>query len=350
MVSFRTRSRRAHASAGSGDPSPHAADRAVRDDGDDNHGDDRGRHASSPKEIPPRGWRDILLRLKAEVKDDDVGLVAAGVAFYGLLGLFPGLAALVSVYGLVADPATIEDQLARLSALPQEARDLVGEQLATLSRQPAQALGWTFAAGLLLALWSASKGARALVSAMNIAYGEREQRGFVRLTAVVLAFTLGAVLMAALALGAVAVLPAALALLGLAGAGAWLTTAITWLVLLAATVLALSLVYRYGPSRADARWRWISGGSTLATVLWLLASAGFSLFVTNVGDYGKTYGPLAAVVVLLMWLWLSAFVVLLGAELDAEMERQTSRDTTTGPERPLGQRGAYVADTVGPVP
>jgi len=323
-------------------PVEHERDRS------DGEGAARGREASSPGEIPPRGWLDVVRRVKREVGADNVGLVAAGVAFYLLLAIFPGIAALVAVFALVADPATIAQQVEAFPSMPPEAEAIVTGQLAQVSAQPDAKLGVGFAIALLLALWSASKASTALMSAMNIVYDEEEQRGFLKFQLVALAFTLGAVLVGVLAIGAVAGVPAVLALVPLGPLARWVAAAVPWLVVAGVVLVLLGALYRYGPSRSRARWRWVSPGSGLTTVLWLIASAGFSIYVANFGNYNETYGSLGAVVVLLMWLWLSAYLVLLGAELNAEMEHQTRRDTTRGAEKPMGERGAYVADTVGP--
>jgi membrane protein len=317
-------------------------------DAHEGEGAARGREASSPGEIPPRGWLDVVRRVKREVGADNVGLVAAGVAFYLLLAIFPGIAALVAVFALVADPATISQQVEAFPSMPPEAEAIVTGQLAQVSAQPDAKLGVGFAIALLLALWSASKASTALMNAMNIVYDEDERRGFFKFQLVALAFTLGAVLVGVLAIGAVAGVPAVLALVPLGPLARWVAAAVPWLVVAGVVLVLLAALYRYGPSRSRARWRWVSPGSGLTTVLWLIASAGFSIYVANFGNYNETYGSLGAVVVLLMWLWLSAYLVLLGAELNAEMEHQTRRDTTRGPDEPMGERGAYVADTVGP--
>ncbi|HSJ97409.1 MAG TPA: YihY/virulence factor BrkB family protein [Myxococcota bacterium] len=307
----------------------------------------RGREASSPTEIPARGWLDVARRVKREVSADNVGLVAAGVAFYALLAVFPGIAALVAVYALVADPQTIATQVESFPGLPAEAESIMTDQLHRVSSESSATLGLGFAFSLLLAIWSASKASSALMSAMNIVYDEEEGRGFFQFQLVALAFTLAAVLVGVLAIGAVAGVPAVLAFFPLGPVARWLAAAVPWLVIAGVLLVLLAALYRYGPYRTRAQWRWVTPGSGLTTLLWLVASAGFSVYVANFGNYNETYGSLGAVVVLLMWLWLSAYLVLVGAELNAEMEHQTKRDTTGDPEQPLGRRGAYVADTVG---
>lgn len=310
----------------------------------------RGREASRPSDIPKAGWRDILLRVKSEISNDHVSISAAGVAFYALLAIFPALAALIGIAGLMLDPATVESQLSQAAAvLPQEAAQILQDQARKVAENSS---GASLAAigGLLLALYSASSGMRTLMEAMNIAYDEEEKRGFVRLYVTALLLTLVLIVGVIITLGAMVVLPA---LLGSIGLGSVFQTALTygrWPVLALLMILGLAIVYRYGPSRENARWRWTTPGSVVATVLWLIASILFSIYVQNFGSYTETYGALGGVIILLMWFWISAFVVLLGAELNSEMEHQTQRDTTTGPERPMGQRGARKADTLGQTP
>jgi membrane protein len=311
---------------------------------------DRGRHASRPSDIPRSGWRDILLRVKSEIADDHVSISAAGVAFFGLLAIFPAIAALIGIAGLVLDPADIEAQLEQAAAvLPQDAARIVQDQARKVVQDTG---GTTFAviAGLALALYSASSGMRTLMEGMNIAYDEEEKRGFVRLYATSLALTLVLIVGAVVALGAMLVLPAVLGSLGLGRVFEAVLTLGRWPVLALLMILGLAVIYRYGPSRENAQWRWITPGSVVATVLWVVASILFSIYVRNFGSYNETYGSLGGVIILLMWFWLSAFVVLLGAELNAEMEHQTKEDTTTGGQKPIGQRGARMADRVGPTP
>jgi membrane protein len=317
----------------------------------ESRGAERGRTAERPSELPAAGWRDILWRVKAEMAKDNLSLVAAGVAFYVLLAIFPAIAAIVSIYGLVADPQTVEQQLAAIShLLPEEARGIIEEQLKRVTSTASAKLSLGAAFGLLLAIWSANKGTQALITALNIVYDEEEKRGFIKLNLISLALTIGMILFLIVGLALIAVLPVLLDNLGLPAEirqwAAWLR----WPILAIAFMLALAALYRYAPSRDTPRWRWVSWGAVLATVLWLIGSALFSWYVTNFGNYNETYGSIGAVVVLMMWLWLSVLIVLLGAEVNAEMEHQTSRDTTRGPDQPLGRRGAYVADTVGEQP
>ncbi len=311
----------------------------------------RGRAAETPRDIPAAGWRDVLWRVKDQMSEDNLSLVAAGVAFYGLLAIFPGIAAVVSIYGLVVDPQTVSEQLAATSeVLPQETRGIIEEQLTRVTSSASGALGLGAIVSLLLALWSANKGTQSLISALNIVYDEREKRGFVRLTLISLGLTLAIIVFLIVGLAAIAAMPALFGNLGLPETVRQLASWLRWPVLGLGFVIGLAVLYRYAPSRDEPRWRWVSWGAVLATVLWLVGSALFSWYVSNFGSYNETYGSIGAVAVLMMWLWLSALIVLLGAELNAEMEHQTGRDTTRGADQPMGQRGAYVADTVGERP
>jgi membrane protein len=315
------------------------------------NGQAAGRDAERPGEIPPRGWFAILKRVKAEVKEDNVTLLAAGVAFYGMLAIFPAIIAVVTVYGMVADPAQVESQVSEFAkGLPSGADQLITEQLTNVVNAGQQALSIGLAISLLAVLWSASGGVQGLVKSLNLVYDERETRGFVKLRGLSLLLTLGAIVVVVVALALIAVFPGVVDDLGLGQAGELAASIVRWVVLALVVLTALAVLYRYAPDRANPRWRWVSWGAVVALVVWLLGSVGFSWYVDSFGKYNQTYGALAAVIVLLLWLFLSSFAVLLGAELDAEIERQTARDTTTGPDRPLGERDAEVADTVGETP
>lgn len=308
----------------------------------------RGRGAERPGEIPTLGWRDILWRTYAQLGKDAVMLVAAGVTFYGLLSLFPAITALISIYGLFADPGTVIDQVEALSGvLPEEALGILAGQMERVAGQPTAGLGLGFAGGLAIALWSANNGMKAIVQAMNVAYNEEEKRGFFRLNAITLLFTLGAIAVVLLAVASIVVLPVVLGFVGLGDVAAMALRLARWPLLLLVIIVAVSLIYRYGPSRTRARWRWISPGSILASVIWVAASILFSWYVANFGTYNETYGSLGAVIAFMVWMWVSATIIIMGAELNAEIEHQTARDSTTGPVRPMGERGAMVADTLG---
>jgi membrane protein len=313
--------------------------------------DAAGREAQRPSEIPARGWFSILKRVKAEVKEDNVSLLAAGVAFYAFLAIFPAIIAVVTVYGMVADPEQVESQVGEFAkSLPAGADELLIGQLTNVVNAPQQSLSIGLAISLLALLWSVSSGVQGLVKSLNVIYDEQETRGFVKLRGLSLLLTLGAIVVAVIALALVAVFPNFVESLGLGQAGALAASIARWVFLAALVLVAVDVLYRLAPDRASPRWRWLSLGAVVALVLWLLGSIGFSWYVDNFSNYNQTYGALAAVIILLLWLFLSAFAVLLGAEFDAETERQTARDTTTGPERPLGERDAEVADTVGESP
>lgn len=308
----------------------------------------RGREADTPTEIPATGWKDILWRTYEEFGKDRVMSVAAGVTYYALLAIFPAIAALVSIYGLFADPATIQEHLNALSGvLPGGALEIVGEQVSRIASQGGGALGFAFIFGLALSLWSANAGMKAVFDALNIVYDEEEKRSFVRLNLMSLTFTLGALLFIILAIGGIIVLPIVLDFIGLGSGTEWLLSLARWPVLLIGVVLGLSLVYRYGPSRDKAEWRWVTPGGIVAAVLWIVGSMLFSWYVSNFGSYNETYGSLGAVIGFMTWIWLSSVIVLLGAEINAEMEHQTAKDTTEGAHQPMGARGAQMADTVG---
>jgi membrane protein len=286
------------------------------------HAAARGLRASTPAEIPARGWKDILKRFYQRLDDDRILAIAAGVTFYALLAIFPAIAALVSIYGLFSDPGTIAKHLDDISGMvPGGAIEVVRGQLENLTAKGNSALGVAFVIGLAISLWSANSGVKAMMDALNVAYAEREKRGFFRLNATSLVFTLGGIVAVIVGLGAIVVLPLALQYLGL-DREKWITEAIKWPVLFVVVGLALSVLYRYAPSRREAKWRWITWGSAVATVGWIAVSILFSWYATNFGSYNKTYGSLGAVVGFMTWIWLSVTVILIGAELDAEMERR----------------------------
>jgi membrane protein len=308
---------------------------------------DRGRAASGPTEIPAKGWKDIALRTYHDIGENRLSLIAAGVTFFTLLAIFPAVAALVSCYGLIADASTINDQLASLQGiLPQGALEIVGDQVKRLNEQGNTTLGFSLLIGIALSVWSANGGVKHVFDALNLVYNEREQRSFVVLNLVSLGFTAGALLFLILALSAVVVLPVVLSYIGL-GTDAWWLTLLRWPALLVAVLLGLALLYRYGPSRDAPRWRWVTPGGALAAVLWIAASLLFSWYVAHFGSYNKTYGSLGAAIGFMTWIWLSTMIVLVGAQVNAEMEHQTAEDTTVGEPQPLGTRQARMADTVG---
>ncbi|MBW4709526.1 YihY/virulence factor BrkB family protein [Roseobacter sp. YSTF-M11] len=308
----------------------------------------RGRSAETPTELPATGWKDIAFRVKDEIAADRVGLIAAGVAFYGLLALFPAITALVAISGLLIEPSQIVDQLERLSGLmPEEVIQIVTRQATEVAGSREGGLGLAAFAGVLIALYSASKGMASLIEGINVAYDENEERGFIKLKLVTLALTLFLMIGLLVALMATLGLPAVLALLEFGPVFEVLMTAGLWIGLFGLTVFGLSVLYRYAPSRDAPGWKWASPGAIIACLIWVIASAGFAFYVGNFGSYNESFGTLAGVIVLLMWFWISAFIILLGAELNAEMEAQTRQDTTIGPDAPMGSRDAVKADTLG---
>lgn len=311
-------------------------------------GGERGRHATSPTEIPARGWKDILWRVYRNIGEHRILALAAGMTYYSILAIFPAIAALVAIYGLFADPSSITRHLDAVSGfIPGGAVDVARDQLTRVATKGDRSLGFTFAIGLAISLWSANAAMKSLFDTLNIVYGEQEKRGFFKLNAMSLGFTIGGILFVIVALGGVVVIPVLLQYVGLSKAADLLIRIGRWPALFVALSFGLSCIYRFGPSREAPRWRWITWGSAAATLLWLAASGLFSFYAANFGTFNQTYGSLGAVVGFMTWLWISAIVILLGAELNAEMEHQTARDTTTGKPKPLGARGAKMADTVG---
>ena len=309
----------------------------------------RGRLSSNPLQIPFAGWKDILWRTYQQIDDDRLLATAAGVVFFGLLAVFPAITALVSSYGLFADASTIGANLQTLAMmLPQGSFQIVQDQIARVLVKGETALGATFLFGLSLAIWSANAGVKAVIEALNVVYGEREKRGFFRLNLLSLAFTTGAILALMLMVSAVVALPLALDHLGLAQDSKTIVSLARWPVMFAILLMALGVLYRFGPSRRAARWEWLSVGTLAAALLWIGGSSLLSWYLSNFGNYDATYGSLGAAIGLMMWMWMSAVIVLCGAELNAEIEHQTARDSTVGRPKPLGVRGAVMADTLGP--
>jgi membrane protein len=308
----------------------------------------RGRNADTPEQISALGWQDILWRVLWSISADRVLSTAGGVAFFALLAVLPAVTAIVSLYGLFADASTIGNHLTILAGiLPGGVLAVISDQIILLARQPNETLGRAFAVALLVALVSANSGVAALFDALNVVYGEKEKRSLVRFYATTFLFTLAGIAFVIMAISAVVVLPLVLKFVGSATTSEALLNLLRWPILLVTVTVSLGLIYRYGPSRRDARWRWVTWGSIFAAVLWVAASMVFSWYVATFDSYNKLYGSLGAGIGFMIWLWISAVVVLLGGELNAEMEHQTARDTTQGARRPLGSRGAMMADHVG---
>ena len=311
-------------------------------------GNSRGRDADSPQEIPAAGWKDIAARVKTAVKRDRVPLASAGVAFYAMLALFPALTAFLSLFGLVADPDQAAEQIEGLTEnLGGGAGDLISDQVQSIAGAGQGALTTGLALSIIAALWTASSGMNGLMEALTLAHKEDETRGLVKRRAIALGLTLVAMVFVALAIGSIVVVPLVIGALGLGEVGEWAVRILRWPIVAAFLLVALAAVYRYAPNRANPAWRWVSAGAVIAMVLWVLGSIAFSIYVQNFGNYNETYGALGGVIVLLLWLFVSSFVVVLGAVINAEAEHQTSHDTTDGDPQPKGLRGAEVADHVG---
>jgi len=309
---------------------------------------ERGRQAVAPWEIPWQGWKDILVRTYEQFNQDRLLAVAAGVVFYGLLALFPAITALVSSYALFAKPSTINDHLSLLSeVLPAGAFDIVKDQVGRVLAKGDLKLGTAFVGSFLLAVWSANGGMKAIIDALNVVYDETEKRGFFKLNAVSLAFTFGGLIAVLVAIGAVVALPIILSVIGLGSITDALFRIGRWPLLVVMMLFGLAVLYRFGPSRRSPQWRWLSVGSVFATLTWLAGSGLLSFYLANYANYDATYGSLGAAIGLMIWMWMSTIVVLLGAELNSEIEHQTAVDSTEGGGKPLGRRGAHVADTIG---
>jgi membrane protein len=310
--------------------------------------DRKGHQATSPWQMPRAAWKDIASRTWQRVWDDNVGLVAAGVAFYGFFALLSLLAMIVLVYGFVADVQTLVDTMRTLTRLlPNDVAALIGDQLVQAMKSSEGGKGFGLLIAFVVALYGGTNGAGAIITALNIAYEEKEKRSLLRFYLVAMVMTLVAVVLAVLTLAGVtvatqldAVVPHASAPLVILG------KAVAYLVLVLVTSAVAATLYRYGPSREKARWKWITPGSVFTAVSWLLLTVLFGVWVTTVSDYSRTYGSLGATVGLLTWMYLSAYVFVVGAELNGEIEHQTAKDSTTGHPQPLGERGAWAADNV----
>ncbi|MEX2381184.1 MAG: YihY/virulence factor BrkB family protein [Opitutales bacterium] len=279
-----------------------------------------------PHRFSKGGWKEMLVNFKNSISKDHVSIIAAGVAFYVLLGIIPALAAAISIYGLIADPHDIEEHFSAMEGvMPQEANQILQEQMSRIADEQSPA-GWGALIGIVLALWAGSRGTKATMEALNITYKEQETRGFLKLPAVALALTFTLVLLGLLAVAIIVFLPPLIGNLPLPAIAEKALAIGMWPLLLLIGILGITLLYRFGPSRRQPKWKWLTWGSVTATLLWLIASALFSFYVANFGSYNKTYGSLGAIVVLLLWFWVSAFVILVGAELDAALEQQTEKD------------------------
>ena len=310
--------------------------------------DPHGHDATAPTRFPARAWREILGRVWVKLGTDNISLLAAGVAFYGFLSIVPLLGAFIMTYGLIADPSTIAQHMQQvINLVPKDAAKLIYDQLISLTTTAASKKGLGLALALLVAMYGATRASGAIMTALNVVYEQPERRNIVKTTAVSFAMIVATVLVGVVGILAASVLALVGKVLAVLGPTAALGINVaTWLTAAVLASTAIGATYRYAPDRSNARWQWLTLGSALATMLWLLATLGFGAYAASFGNYNATYGSLGAVVVLLMWLYVSAYAILLGAEINAEAERQTAVDTTTGHPRPLGQRGATVADEV----
>ncbi len=308
----------------------------------------RGRDARTPTEMPATGWKDTLMRVKKEMGEDNLTMISAAMAFYALLAFVPALTSVVLIYAWISDPAEITQHISQVSSvLPKEMQEILKDQLTALTSKADSTLGLGAIASLGFSLWSASKGTSSLIDALNIIYDEKNERGFFKKTFVAIGFALLGALMVILAIGLIVGIPAVFSFVGLDETMKTVITLASWLALLALFSLYLAFSYRYAPDRKKAQWKWVSPGAVFASVVWVIASGLFSWYATEFGSYNKTYGSMGAIIVLMMWFYITSFVVLLGGEINAELEHQTKKDTTTGSPKPMGSRQATMADHLG---
>jgi membrane protein len=308
----------------------------------------RGREANRPSEIPLRGWKDTLMRVKEEIREDRLSMIAAAMSYYALFAFVPALTSVILIYAWVSDPVAVTEHIEKVSRLmPAETQEILRDQLTALASKASSTLGVGAIGSLLLSLFMASKGSKAIMEAMNVIYNEREGRGLIKFNVMALTMTLLGTVLSLVALAVIAGIPAFFGQFDLPPLLQTGVTAGSWLVLLSLFSFFLAFAYRYGPNREKAKWRWVSWGSIIAALLWAVASAGFSWYAMKFGNFNKTYGSLGAIIVLMLWFYISSFVMLLGGEINAELEHQTAKDSTEGQPMPMGDRGAQMADTVG---
>ena len=312
--------------------------------------DPHGREAASPLSFPRHAWREVLGRVWVKTGDNNISLMAAGVAFYAFLAFVPLLAALVMTYGLIADPSTIADHMRKIiEVVPKDAAKLILDQIVSLVTASTGKKGLGLLVALLVSIYGATRASGAIIMALNVVYEQRERRSLIKTTAISFVMIVAAIAVALVGLLAASVLTLLGKWANRLGEVTTITIgAATWIIAAGLACFAIGAAYRYAPDRHDAQWRWLSIGSALATILWLVATLGFGAYAATIGNYNATYGSLGAVVVLLMWLYVSAYAILLGASINAETERQVANDTTTGMPKPIGTRGATVADEVAP--
>ncbi len=305
----------------------------------------RGHEAEKPYHIPLAGWVDIGKRVFSEIKKDHVQIVSAGVGFYFFLALFPTIVAAISVYSLVLETSRIQEQISRLSTiLPDQAYGMIINILQPVLEQSKKEIGWGLTVSIAISLWSANRGTNALFEGVNIAYNELDQRNIIKKNLITLIFTLGAVVLGLISLLFIIFFPILIEKVGLPRQIEVILGWSRWVVLGIILILSLSMVYKIAPNRSNPRFAWVSPGAILGTIFWLAGSLLFSWYVKNFGSYDDLYGSFAAVIILMLWLFLTAFIVLMGAEINSEIEHQTMFDTTVGEQKPMGERGAYHAD------
>jgi membrane protein len=307
----------------------------------------KGRRADKPAEMPRTGWKDISLRVRDQLKSNHVHIIAAGIAFYFFLAIFPAITATLSIYGLVMEPAQVTQQMSRMaSVLPDQAHQMISDVLHTSSTKPGETLGWSLLISLLLGLWSANKGTKAVFAGVNVAYNEVDQRNFILKNSLTLMFTLGGVVFGFISLSLVAGFSAFIDNWGFPPLLNTVFSLIRWAILAIMLTVVLSITYKVAPVRNNPEFKWVTWGAIIAMLLWLTGSYLFSFYVDNFGRFDNTYGSFAAIIILMLWLFLTGYSVILGAVINAEMEHQTSKDTTVGEDKPMGQRNAYYADHV----
>jgi membrane protein len=307
-------------------------------------------NASKPSGISMKGWIPVFKRVFKQIQEDNVPIVSAGVAFYFFLALFPAIAAIVSIYGLVVEPAQVEQQMVQMAdILPEKTHQLIANIMEQIAGKPQDALGWSLIVSVLFSLWSANKATHAVFVGVNIAYHEKDERGFIKMKALELLFTLGAIITGILSISFVVGFPALIDNLNLPGVLQLVFAILRWLILAAIIYFALAVVYKIAPHRHNPKLKWVTPGSIFATVFWLIGSLLFSFFVNKFGNFDQTYGSIAAIIILMLWFFLTGFIVIMGAEFNSEIEHQTRVDTTVGEDRPMGERGAYYADRVADV-
>jgi membrane protein len=305
----------------------------------------RGHHAEKPGQIPLKGWKDIALRVKDKLTKDHLPLISAGIAFFFFLSIYPAIAAALSIYGLVMEPAQVAEQMSQLgNVLPEKAAQMVSDILEQQSLKSASSLSWSLVLGLVISLWSANKGAKAIFEGVNITYDEIDERGFFKFTEITLVFTIAGIFVGFIAIAMIVAFPALIDKLALPSTLSTIIQFLRWLILALVIMFSLAAIYKVAPYRSAPQFKWTSWGAMIATIIWLGGSLLFSLYISNFNSFDKTYGSFAAVIILMLWFLLSAFIILLGSEINSEMEYQTSHDTTIGKDKPIGQRGGYHAD------